>query len=315
MIISLAISQKSREIYSSRKKVPLPPEFTEIENLDYFHLKQGIPQMSLTANKMNSQGDTIAIFQEPRGVYNYQKKNETIRYQALKGRYRKKKGILNLNGDVKVVSSEATYLAQELIYHFKTDLMLGKGEVHFMGEDLKTHDQLDIQSDTLRAYLENQFGDFRGRVHGFFQRKKKYEGKLTFASHELQMEGLKSLAHLEGDVVMKRQSYLITAGKADIHLENYNKSLKYFVLNDDVKLTETVETPSGITQRKAFAERLEGFGREEKMVLSGAPRMEQGNDVIKGYRITIREKMDLIEVDDSMSDVQVKREKKPKERP
>ena len=50
------------------------------------------------------------------------------------------------------------------------------------------------------------------------------------------------------------------------------------------------------------------------MMLSGAPRVEQGADVIKGYRITIRENVDLIEVDDAMSDGQVKREKKLKEK-
>jgi lipopolysaccharide export system protein LptA len=64
-----------------------------------------------------------------------------------------------------------------------------------------------------------------------------------------------------------------------------------------------------VQERKAFAERLEGFGREQKMVLSGAPRVEMGKDVIKGYRITIRENVDLVEVDDAMSDVQVKKKK------
>ncbi|MBA2404553.1 MAG: hypothetical protein H0V66_07270 [Bdellovibrionales bacterium] len=146
------------------------------------------------------------------------------------------------------------------------------------------------------------------------QRKKKYEGKMTFSSEQLHLDGVKSLAHLDGDVRLKRQSYLITAGKADIHLENYNKSLKYFVFNDDVKVTETLQTPEGISYRKAFAERLEGFGREEKMILSGAPKVEHGEDVVKGYRITIREKMDLIEVDDAMSDVQVKRKEDEKKK-
>ena len=70
-----------------------------------------------------------------------------------------------------------------------------------------------------------------------------------------------------------------------------------------------METPDGLQNRKAYAERLEGLGREEKMVLTGAPRVEMGKDVIKGYRITIRENVDLIEVDDAMSDVQVKRQK------
>jgi lipopolysaccharide export system protein LptA len=75
-------------------------------------------------------------------------------------------------------------------------------------------------------------------------------------------------------------------------------------------MTETLNNPqTGVIERKAFAERLEGFGREEKMILSGAPRVEQGNDVIKGYRITVRENTDLIEVDDAMSDVQMKKKK------
>lgn len=43
------------------------------------------------------------------------------------------------------------------------------------------------------------------------------------------------------------------------------------------------------------------------MILSGAPKVEHGEDVVKGYRITVRENMDLIEVDDAISDVQVRR--------
>jgi lipopolysaccharide export system protein LptA len=150
-----------------------------------------------------------------------------------------------------------------------------------------------------------------GSVDGVLQRKRKYEGAMTFTSQLLRFDGIESLAHLEGDVFMKRENYRITGGKADIYLENFNKSLKYFVMNDDVKLTETLNDPvNGKTERKAFAERLEGFGREEKMILSGAPRVEMGTDVIKGYRITVREGSDLVEVDDAMSDMQMKKKKK-----
>ena len=132
---------------------------------------------------------------------------------------------------------------------------------------------------------------------------------MSFASREFQFDGNKSLANLSGDVHLKRESYDITAGKGDIYLENFNKKLKYFVLNDDVKVSEKLQTKQGIQERKAFAERLEGFGRDQRMVLTGAPRVEMGKDIIKGYRITIRENIDLVEVDDAMSDVQVKRKK------
>jgi len=216
---------------------------------------------------------------------------------------------LGLDGEVEISSDEANYYADRVKYFFKKDLIIGNGNVKFEGDDLQTKDHIVINSRSMEAKPEAKLSQFKGDVRGTLERKKKYEGKMTFSAHRMDLEGNKSLAHLQGDVVMKRQGYLITAGKADMYLENYNKSLKYFVLNDDVKVTERMQTPEGVQERKAFAERLEGFGREQKMILSGAPRVEMGEDVIKGYRITIRENIDLVEVDDAMSDVQVKRKK------
>lgn len=306
LIMGFSLTQDSQTVISSNQARPLAPEYTHIENLNYFHLKNGLPQMSLSAEEMSSIGEDSADFIGPKGVYNY-KDGETLRYQAKHGMYQKQQSMVELKGDVKVTSIEAEYLADSLKYFFNKDLLTAQGGVRFMGLDLKSKDRLNVKSDSMRANPKSKYGRFLGDVKGTIQRKKKYEGKMSFASDELRFNGEESLANLEGDVRLERQSYKITAGKADIHLENYNKSLKYFVLNDDVKVTETINTPEGKKQRKAFSERLEGFGREEKMVLSGAPRVEQGTDVIKGYRITIRENVDLIEVDDAMSDVQVKR--------
>lgn len=312
-IVIASFRQEQQIASGSKVAKSLAPEFTEIEKLDYFHLREGVPQMSLAADKMRSQGEEMAEFEFPKGVYNYQAKNKTLRYSADFGLYKKQKELLTLDGKVEVSSDEAQYFANKLKYYFKKDLIIGTGDVKFLGDDLKTKDHVEITSTQMRARLEAQLTTFKGNVQGSLQRKKKYEGRLTFASNELQLDGNKSLAELRGDVMMKRQGYLITAGKADVFLENFNKSLKYFVLNDDVKVTERLETPQGVTERKAYAERLEGFGREEKMVLSGAPRVEMGKDVIKGYRITIRENTELVEVDDAMSDMQIKRDKKLKE--
>jgi lipopolysaccharide export system protein LptA len=290
-------------------KKAMEPAYTIIEELDYFHLKEEVPQMSLSAVMMKSLGEEVADFTAPTGVYNYQEKNKSIRYSGEEGSYYKKDELLTLDGDVKVATQEATYLADHLKYFFQKDLLQGTGHIRFEGEDPKTKDHLLITSERMNARPNSQLSTFEGNVKGTIQRKKQYEGKTNFASNTLDLDGDKSLARLVGNVRMKRDSYDITSGKADIHLENYNKSLKYFVLNDDVKVTEKLQTNEGVQERKAFAERLEGFGREQKMVLSGAPRVEMGKDVIKGYRITIRENVDLIEVDDAMSDVQVKRKK------
>ncbi len=293
-----------------KKKKTLAPEYTLIENLEYFHVKDGLPQMSLSATLMKSQGQETAEFDSPVGIYNQHARNTTLKYQANTGLYKKAKDSLVLEGNVKASSEEANYEAARVRYSFKKDLIQASGNVKFSGSDLKTGDQLKINSDRMKAYPKLKQSEFIGSVQGVLQRKRQYEGSMNFTSRELKLDGIQSLAHLEGDVYMKRDNYRITAGKADIYLENFNKSLKYFVLNDDVKMTETLNNPqTGIMERKAFAERLEGFGREEKMILSGAPRVEQGTDVIKGYRITVRENTDLIEVDDAMSDVQVKKKK------
>jgi lipopolysaccharide export system protein LptA len=288
----------------------LAPEFTEILRLQYFHLRDSLPQMSLSADRMRSQSEELAEFESPRGVYNYKEKKKTIRYSAQEALYKKKNESLTLEGNVKVDSDEAQYYADKVKYFFTKDLIIGKGNVRFEGDDMKSKDHVVILSETMRANPEAQISRFKGNVKGSLERRKKYEGKTIFSSHELFLDGTKSVANLVGDVQMKRQNYDITAGKADMYLENFNKSLKYFVLNDDVKVSEKVQTNEGLHERKAFAERLEGFGREQKMVLSGAPRVEMGKDVIKGYRITIRENVDLIEVDDALSDVQVKKENK-----
>lgn len=309
-IVFTAMQSGQEELEPGKAASKLAPEFTHIEGLDYFHLRDKIPQLSVSADKMRSLGEELAEFDVPRGSYNYEQKQQTINYEAKKGVYRKKKELLTLNEDVRITSEDAEYLADSVKYFLKQDLILGSGGVVFNGEDLKSKDKIKITSETMRANPGIQFSIFQGSVKGSMERKKKYEGRMTFSSQQLQLEGVKSLAHLEGDVKMHRDAYFITAGKADIYLENYNKSLKYFVFNDDVKVTETLKTETGLTQRKAYAERLEGFGREQKMILSGAPRVEQGADVVKGYRITIREKVDLIEVDDAMSDMQVKKQKK-----
>lgn len=308
-VIITSMGMKSELTSAKIAAKAVAPEFTEIENLDYFHLKDGIPQMSLSALQMRSLGEELAEFNSPRGVYNYQMKDKTIRYSAEKGQYRKVKNILTLEGKVELTSDEAIYQADRIKYLLKKDLIIGTGNVKFEGDDLKSKDHLIVHAESMRANPSSQITKFKGGVKGSMDRKKKYEGKMSFSSRELIFQGIDSLARLEGDVYMKRDTYELFSGKADIFLENFNKSLKYFVLNDDVKLTEKLTTPQGISERKAFAERLEGFGREQKMVLSGAPRVEMGKDVIKGYRITIRENVDLIEVDDAMSDVQVKRKK------
>lgn len=313
-ILFLSMKRAETEFSEKGSHGGVAPEFTIIKTLEYFSLKDGIPQMSLAAESMQSQGDSLAEFFYPKGVYNYQQKKESIKYKAERGTYQKNKDLLFLERSVEISSSDSQYYADQIDYYISKDFVIGAGNVKFIGEDLQSKDMIQVESNRMNAWPGQKIAHFTGDVRGTMTRAKKYEGKMDFRSHQLNMDGINSLAHLEGDVWLKRGTQQVTSGKADIYMENYNKELKYFVLNDDVKVTEKLSTPDGITERKAFAERLEGFGREQKMVLSGAPRVEQGADVIKGYRITIRENVDLVEVDDAMSDMKVKKKEKTEEK-
>jgi lipopolysaccharide export system protein LptA len=313
VVIFKSLQVKTDPVKMSSAAKAVAPEYTVIDDLDYFNTREGVPQLSLQAQVMRSMGEEYAEFENPKGVYNYQKTNETLRYQAGHAVYKKPKDLLTLTQEVKISSEKADYYADKVNYYLKKDLITGKGNVKFLGSDPKTRDSVDVRSVSMKAYPQRQYGFFTGSVTGLVQRKKKYEGALHFSSDTLELKGAESLAHLESNVRLKRDEYLITGGKADIYLENFNKSLKYFVMNDDVKLTENLKNPQGgVTQRKAFAERLEGFGREQKMVLSGAPRVEQGTDVVKGYRITFRQQVDLLEIDDAMTDMKMKKKEKTK---
>lgn len=285
----------------------IAPEFTQILDLEYFHLKHSLPEMSLSANQMITKSDEIVEFDDPKGIYNF-KPSKGISYKSDLGIYQKDKDLLVLKGKVDLQAESARCRADSIRYHLKKDLIIGKGNVEFDGKNPKTSDHFQISSQKMRASPSLKKTTFEEEVHGSIERKKKYEGKTLISTQKLILDGEQSVAHLEGNVELQRGNYDITAGKADMFLENYNKSLKYLVLNDDVKLTEKLIMSDGTTQkRRAFAERLEGFGQEQKMVLSGAPRVEMGKDVIKGYRIIIRENVDLVEVDDAMSDVEINR--------
>ena len=48
------------------------------------------------------------------------------------------------------------------------------------------------------------------------------------------------MVSLNDKVTLKKQPFMATSHRGEIYLENYNKKLKYFVLNDDVKLEEKV---------------------------------------------------------------------------
>lgn len=310
VILSNSFKKNNEEAEAAHAAGDVSPDVTVISNLEYFHLKNGVPELSLHAERMDSVGEDFANFLAPKGLFNLTESKRTIKYEAYSGEYKKTKKNLTLNKNVKLETDGEKYTGDEIIYYIEQDMVMGKGNIHIQGRDKKSGDLINVYSENMRSYPKKEISYLTGSVHGSLERRRKYEGDTKFSSHQMELFGMEGKAILTGNVQLSRQNYLVTGGKADIFFENYNKSLKYFVMNDDVKMTEKLASNQGVDMvRRAYSERLEGFGQEQKMILSGAPRVEQGKDVIKGYRITIRHNIDLVEVDDSMSDMQIKKTK------
>ena len=134
-----------------------------------------------------------------------------------------------------------------------------------------------------------------GQVRGQVVRKRSFEQGLHFSSNEIRLELGKQVLRLQGDVALKRRNLEIQARRGEIYLANRNKKLKYYVLSDDVRLKETGAGPG----REGYGEKLEGYVKERKLVLSGSPRVVQKRNVIRGRLITLYEDTDVVQVDDS----------------
>lgn len=289
---------------------------SEMNELEYFHLKEGDPLLSLSADSMQSLGEELVSFNRPRGTYSADVKKSALKYIAERAEYAKPRDQLKLLGNVIIEQEGSEYRGESLTYYAKKDQLYGRGGVAIKHLVPKSGQVIDMKANSLKARPKREWMELTGDVSGVVTPKFKHQAPMILKSQKLELLGPENQIRLFEEVFLHRGGMKVTARNGDIFLEQMNKKLKYFILNDDVKVTESLLDANGRPiERKAYAERLEGFG-QDKLVLSGAPRVVQGRDTIKGYRITMREKMEFIEVEDAMSDVQVEKseEKKAKER-
>ena len=105
---------------------------------------------------------------------------------------------------------------------------------------------------------------------------------------------------------MKYRNFEGKAQRGNIFLENYNKDLSYFVLNDDVKVIENFKMKGKKVTRKAFSEKLEGFPKKSLIILTGYPKVLQGQDAIVGNKIILRWNNEVLEIIDANSNLKLK---------
>lgn len=306
LIVSSAVGLKSDDDSESAQLDVEIVEESLFEKMNYFSLEDGVKSISVTADTLRIVNQRDLYFTAPDGVL-YNEDGDEIAYQAREGEFKNSKKELILEGEVTMRSKDGTYNADGLYYNGSKSFLEARGNVKAKVVSESTKDRMNISSNYMSSWIDEGRSLFIGDVQGQVLRKRAYEGSFKFNSERMELNRLKSLITLNKEVFLERNNYNIRSQKAEIFLENFNKKLKYYVLYDDIKLVEKLQLSNGVSQtRRAYSEKLEGFMSQGKIVLTGAPSVEQGGDLIKGYQITLRENVALVEVEEAQSSFKMK---------
>jgi len=309
-LVLFAALNVSRSAYKKNNKLDVESiEETKFNQLKYYVLDASEPSLYLNAENLNIMGKNDLFFTKPTG-YLINADKEKINYKGDVGTFTERTTELKLDGNVVVKLKKSQHTSDDFYYNGKKKYFEATGNVSSNIYDEKTKDTISVKANFLNSWIAEERSLFLGDVRGKLKRRRQYEGGFNFTSERMEANLLKSRIDLTGDVHLKRNNYHLESGRAEIFLENYNKKLKYYVLYDDIKLEEKLQQFDGTQAlRRAYSEKLEGYMSESKVVLSGAPRVEQGDDLIKGYQITLRENVELVEVDDSQSSFSLNKDK------
>jgi len=288
----------------SAQKIGQDSFFNEI---NYYNSKDSLPFMHLDSSELSvAGGSRDIIFFQPKGKI-YTKDQKPVEYTAYKGFFKRDTETLFLEGNVTLINQDSNVTAEHMVYIMPAEIIDAKENVKSKMRSLKTNEDILIDADEMHASLKSQSASYKGNVRGHIKRKRIYEQSIYFKSDNLYLDLVASMVELDGNVSIKNQGLTALSHRGEIFLENYNKTLKYYVLYDDVRLTEKVKSPDGtVFERRAFAEKLEGVMSEGKTILTGYPKVFQGQDVIKGNRIILRENNEIVEVDDASSNFELK---------
>jgi len=278
---------------------------TYFKDIDYFLLKESKPHFSLKAIELVTNNTSKKTFFFNPDGHVFLDNGERVFYKGDRGIYDQNIEKLVLNGAVDVKTGETKANSDQMIYESLKD------RVHLIG-NVKTKtffpeekDWIFIDAEEAFMWPEANKSKYITNVSGRIERLRVYEDTLYFWSNELFMDMNINKADLYGDVRMKKTNMKASSRRGEIFLENYNKKVEYYALYDDVKLDEKIVQGNQTITRKAFSEKLEGLPSEDKVILTGYPKVYQVNDVIKGNKIVLRQSTEVVEVDDANTKFQV----------
>ena len=258
------------------------------------------PVLKVESSEFTFVGSKTMDFLSPRGVV--VASGREIGYRGGRGSFGG--GVLRLGSAAVVTSAQSRFEAENLEYFLEEDKLTAFGDVKTENVFVKNGDRVEVSSDSLIGLLGLNLATYYGGARGKIERKRAYEKGLDFRSETIRLDIGGGRIFLERDVVVdKKGVFSASADRGEIFLENYNKKIKYFALYNDVQLVERVAVvgPKGrrFFERRAFSEMLESVVSENRILLTGSPRVIQRGDVIKGNGIVLRENNETIEVEDA----------------
>lgn len=282
--------------------------------VDYYLLEKGKPFLRLESTELTlSKQNTEVVGFNPNGViYRRDEKGveeDPIYFTSKNSRVFTENKELILQQDVEVKVAHSILNSDKVTIFNNGRHLEADGSVRTQSFDPKTSDQILITSNFALYRPKEQFFEYQKNVKGLIKRKRQYEESVSFTTDMMTLEGLKSEVEMKGNVTLKKGNLDASSNQGTVFLENYNKRLKYYSLSDDVRLQESLVVGGKPIVRKAFSEKLEGLISEKKVILTGLPKVFQEKDVIKGNRITIRENIETVEVDDANTNITLERDK------
>lgn len=276
------------------------------KSINYFITRDNEPALFLIADELLHNGETkLTSFTSPDGYF-FTEDKDKIFYQGKTGSYVGENAHLTLKSEVKVTMNKMSTIGDKMDYFLNQDKIHVIGHVKSLGDRPETSEKIMINSDEAFFYPHKRHSHYISNVEGQVKRKRVYEENVDFSSNKLFFDEPRNFMELNGNVVVKKQLLTAKGHRGEVYLENYNKKLKYFVLYDDVKVTEKILLEGKTHIRRAYGEQLDGHMNENKIVLTGYPRAFQFGDVIKGNIITLRENNQVVEVDDSNTNFKIR---------
>lgn len=278
------------------------------KTIDYYLLDKAKPFLRLESTELTlKKQNTEVVAFNPDGVIYRRDENEVeeppIFFTSKNSRILTSSKELYLMDEVNI-KVENSNLKSDKVTIFEGGLYLeADGSVQTESFDPKTNDQIFITSNFALYRPKEQFFEYQKNVKGKVQRRRQYEENVKFTTDLLTLSAPKSVLEMRGSVTFIKGNLDAASNQGTLFLENYNKKLKYYALSDDVRLQEVLSLNGRSVTRKAFAEKLEGFISEKKIILTGLPKVFQEKDVIKGNRITIRENIETVEIDDANTNI------------